>query len=79
MTRLVGARVAEVRLLSERELEREGWPADGHVLALVFDNGLVVYASRDDEGNGPGALFGATARGQGFRVSALSTSARAVS
>ncbi len=70
MTRLVGARVVEMRRLSARELAREGWPADDHVLALVFDNGLVVYASRDDEGNGPGSLFGATARGQGFRVCA---------
>jgi hypothetical protein len=70
MTRLVGARVVEVRRLSTRELAREGWPTDEHVLALAFDNGLVVYASRDDEGNGPGAMFGATARGHGFRVCA---------
>ena len=81
MTQLVGARLVAMRRLSARELAREGWPADEHVLALVFDNGLIVYASRDDEGNGPGALFGATARGQGFRVCACapSTPARVAS
>ncbi len=81
MTRLVGARLVGVRTLSARELAREGWPADDHALALVFDNGLIVYASRDDEGNGPGALFGATARGQGFRIcaSAPPTPARVAS
>jgi hypothetical protein len=65
---LVGRRIVEVRAMSAHELEAEGWPPDETVPALVLDNGAILYPSRDEEGNGPGALFGATARKQGFRV-----------
>ena len=65
---LVGRRIVEVRAMSAPELEAEGWPPDETVPVLVLDNGTLLFPSRDDEGNGPGALFGATARKQGFRV-----------
>jgi hypothetical protein len=65
---LVGRRIVEVRAMSMRELEAEGWPPDETVPVLVLDNGAILFPSRDEEGNGPGALFGATARKQGFRV-----------
>jgi len=31
--------------------------------ALVLENGTVLYPSRDEEGNGPGAMFGRTKAG----------------
>jgi hypothetical protein len=65
---LVGRRIVEVRAMSARELEAEGWPPDETAPVLVLDNGAILFPSRDEEGNGPGALFGATARKQGFRV-----------
>jgi len=64
----IGRRIVEVRAMSARELEAEGWPPDETVPVLVLDNGAILFPSRDEEGNGPGALFGATARKQGFRV-----------
>ena len=68
-TTITGRRIVEVRQMSARELEAEGWPPDQTVPVLVLDNGAILFPSRDEEGNGPGALFGATARKQGFRVS----------
>lgn len=65
---LVGCRIVEVRSMRKRELETEGWPPDETVPVLVLDNGAILFPSRDEEGNGPGALFGAAARKQGFRV-----------
>lgn len=69
-TDLLGRRIVAVRALSRDELAAEGWPPDETVPALVLDDGTVLSPSRDEEGNGPGALFGATVRGQGFHVSA---------
>lgn len=68
-TTITGRRIVEVRAMSARELEAEGWPPDETVPVLVLDNGAIIFPSRDEEGNGPGALFGATARKRGFRVS----------
>ena len=68
---LVGCRIVEVRAMNKRELEAEGWPVEESVPVLVLDNGAVLFPSRDDEGNGPGSLFGML-RGQGFHVSAPS-------
>lgn len=56
---LAGSKILKARVMTEAEMKREGW--DGHncpPLVLELDNGLHVYASQDDEGNGPGALFG---------------------
>ena len=65
---LAGRRIVEVRAMNTSELAAEGWPPDQTVSVLVLDNGTLLFPSRDEEGNGPGALFGATARKRGFRV-----------
>ena len=65
---LAGRRIVEVRAMNKHELEAEGWPPDETVPVLALDNGTLLFPSRDEEGNGPGALFGATASKQGFRV-----------
>ena len=66
---LAGCRIVEVRAMSARELAAEGWDGDETVPVLVLDNGSILFPSRDEEGNGPGALFGTSPRG-GFHVSA---------
>ncbi len=52
---ITGRTIVQVRWATVPEMEREYW--SGHCLVLVLDNGLVVLPSRDEEGNGPGALF----------------------
>ena len=67
-TTVVGRRIVAVRAMTKDELEAEGWLPDEAVPVLVLDDGSVLFPSRDEEGNGPGALFGATADRKGFRV-----------
>lgn len=61
---LVGRTIVEVRKMTATELDAEGWDdgpegwRTGDVIALVLDDGQVVYPSKDGEGNGGGALFG---------------------
>lgn len=63
---LVGCRIVEVRPMTGAEIAYEGWSDGG--TALVLDNGEVLYASQDPEGNGPGALFGRNKNGGGFQL-----------
>ena len=62
---LVGRRIRAVRRMADEELEREGWAKLAHGVAPVIelDDGATIYPARDEEGNGSGALFGATAAG----------------
>lgn len=58
---LIGQTVENIREMTDEEMETEGWnPNTTHTrpAAIEFDDGAVVYASTDPEGNGPGALFG---------------------
>jgi hypothetical protein len=67
---LEGRRIVKVRPMSRDEAAREGWLFGRHGAApvLELDDGTVLYPSRDDEGNGPGALFGRTAKGESLTV-----------
>lgn len=66
---LIGRKITKVRRMSPDELRREGWSIGSRSapVAVELDDGSVLYASEDDEGNGPGALFGVE-RGQSFQV-----------
>jgi hypothetical protein len=55
---LIGKKVAEVRLMTEIEKKNQNIEDWGNVKVLIFDDGTFVYASVDEEGNGPGRLFG---------------------
>lgn len=58
---LVGRKITAVRPMTAKELEREGWTANrrhGLPTALVLDDGTVLYPSQDEEGNGPGVMYG---------------------
>ena len=68
-----GLTITGVRYLTRRECEDAGWadtmgPFDAAV-AIRLSDGSVIYASRDYEGNGPGALFGKMCTGEQFILS----------
>lgn len=52
---LVGKTITAVRYLTEQERDDLGWYERSVV--LVLDDGSMLFPSRDDEGNGAGALF----------------------
>lgn len=54
----VGVKIKAVRNMTKTELKNEGWEDDNEIKCLEFENGFVLYPSRDYEGNGPGILFG---------------------
>ena len=65
---LIGARVKDIRSMTESELQVEGWEAPYRegVTCVELEDGTVLYPSADGEGNGPGKLFGTTKEGQAF-------------
>lgn len=52
---LVGRTITAVRYLTEEERDDLGW-YDRSVV-IVLSDGVMLFPSRDDEGNGAGALF----------------------
>jgi hypothetical protein len=54
---LIGKKVTNVRSMTEKEMISEGWDGRGGTV-IEFNDGTLIYASRDEEGNGPGCLFG---------------------
>lgn len=53
---LVGRTITGARYLTQPEMDNLGWSKS--VLLLTLDDGSLLFPSRDDEGNGGGALFG---------------------
>lgn len=67
----VGLTIVAVRPMTAAEARVEGWrlsPHHGPPMVLVLSEGFLIYPSQDDEGNGPGALFGTDVEGQTLRV-----------
>lgn len=54
---VVGLTLTDIRPMTELEEHVLGWPTDGNVAVLVFADGTKLFAGRDHEGNGPGAMF----------------------
>lgn len=52
---LVGRKIVAARYMGTDEAARLGWYARAVIFEL--DNGVLVFPSMDDEGNGAGALF----------------------
>lgn len=63
---LVGKKIKRVRHLSDEELMSEGW--GGIVACLELNDGSIIYASQDSEGNDAGMLFGREKNGTGFCI-----------
>ena len=62
---VLGQRIVKLRSLDEAECRAQAWYLARYerVAVLVLENGTKLYPSCDPEGNGPGALFGATRDG----------------
>jgi hypothetical protein len=65
---LIGAKVKDIRSMTNLELQTEGWEAPYRegVTCVELEDGTILYPSTDGEGNGPGKLFGTTIEGQAF-------------
>lgn len=65
---VIGNIIDSVRWMTKEEMEKEGWEGypRGTVIELIGEG--KIFASRDDEGNGPGALFGEAPDGTSLRV-----------
>jgi len=68
--KLIGRTITGIREMTDEEKRREGWDDWRYrtMAAIVLDNGAVLYASQDEEGNGPGVFFGADSEGESFMV-----------
>ena len=53
---LYGRTITDLRYMTEEEARQWAWYE--RPLVLVLDDGTELFPSRDDEGNGGGALFG---------------------
>ena len=53
----LGQKITAVRPLDEDEMNREFWSCDTPN-AIVLEDGTLLYAAQDEEGNGPGELLG---------------------
>lgn len=65
---IVNSTIVKVRAMTKKEAETEYW--EGHVgrtIVIELDNGMILYASSDPEGNGPGCMYGSY-EGDGFYV-----------
>jgi len=60
MNTIVGRKIVAVRPITQGEVDREGWSDWGrlNVPVIVLDDGAILFPSRDEEGNGPGEIFG---------------------
>lgn len=60
----IGKTIKAVRPMTAYEISEEGWDSGG--MAIVLSDGTRLFASCDEEGNGPGAMFGVDAGGEQF-------------
>lgn len=68
---ITGRRITAVRPMTSAELTDECWATNrrhANPVAIVLDDGTILYASSDEEGNGPGALFGRLANGEHIAI-----------
>jgi hypothetical protein len=64
----VGKKIKNVRKMTARELEKEGWSENRPPIVIVLDDGSKMFASMDEEGNGPGCMFGSIPDGTSVYV-----------
>lgn len=60
--RLVGRTIVAISYMSDEEAQHMGWAHRPVVMQL--DDGSLLWASADDEGNDAGALFGQSSTGE---------------
>lgn len=66
---MLGLEIVGIRKLTKKEIKDEGWGGSIDVpMAIVLSDGTLLYASRDEEGNGPGQIFGKAPDGKAFQL-----------
>lgn len=68
-TLLKGKTVKRVRSLTDEEKAEYAWYSAAPV--IEFEDGTIVFPSRDSEGNDAGALFGELANGSSLIIAAV--------
>jgi hypothetical protein len=53
---LVGRKITNIRYLTKEESNELDWHGE-RAIVFTLDDGTILFPSRDDEGNGAGALF----------------------
>lgn len=54
---LIGQKIADIRLATHKELKQMGIePRPSGVPVIVLENGTIIHALMDEEGNGAGEL-----------------------
>lgn len=56
--RIIGQRIIAIRKMTQFESRAEGWEDSKDSVALILENGIILYASKDEEGNDAGVMFG---------------------
>ncbi len=54
---ITGQTIKAIRPMTQEEMNRPGWMGARPGIAIELSNGIILYPSRDEEGNGPGVLF----------------------
>jgi len=69
-SRIEGRKIVQVRPMTVQEMEAEGWDAEQESApsVMVLDNGTILFASSDEEGNGSGSIFGTQVNGEQFQI-----------
>ena len=65
---LVGRKVIQVRDMTGKEIKAQGWYGSNSPQTIVFDDGSIVFASCDPEGNDAGCLFAINGKGESVYV-----------
>ena len=70
---LIGQKIVEVSPAKDEHFDVIGWDEEAeNYVAIYLENGAVLLASRDEEGNGPGEIFCLTRKGLGKNWNVLS-------
>lgn len=61
--------IKQIRKMTKKELKEQGWEHTmSNVTVLILKDGTQIFPSQDEEGNGPGELFGTLPDGKNVFV-----------
>ena len=66
---LAGKKIVSARYMTKEEMNNTGW--DRRALIIQLDDNTLIFPSQDDEGNGPGAIFGQDSKGESLTFPVL--------
>jgi len=66
--KIIGQTVKDIRLMNSKESGEQMWDDRDRNIVIVLSNGIRLFASCDEEGNGAGCIFGVTKGGRQFSL-----------